>query len=292
MDLGDSWKSQFGWSRTAQNIWDDCKLQFYFQYISRYHKQVPPDKKRTIARLKRLNKFNFWKGQVVHDVIKYFLDINREKGEEVTRGTDLIRYFEEKAESDSTKFQETITEYHNGVSISRERVDEAIDDGRRQVHNFLELWPEYSANEYILHETLEQFLLGRPNIRVWAKCDLVTKDENGEILITDWKAGREEYEDVDTSDQIGAYILWAIAKRIADDPFAIKAEFVFLKNGRRKASRRTIAQLEELTSKIVKLTSTYFEVSHLNHLPPNPDKWRCVECNYCSLCKYGKRFVR
>ena len=121
------------------------------------------------------------------------------------------------------------------------------------------------------------------------KADLVTRTEDGTVVITDWKTGKE-WGNVEESPQMSTYILWAMD--YYDLPLAkIKAEIAYLRTNKIITMERSDKQLEGVRNMIKLKSLEMLSVSSLDELPPDPGESKCKVCNFLTVCEDGKSVV-
>ena len=81
----------------------------------------------------------------------------------------------------------------------REEIDNG-DDMREQMRAevdafFADHWPRYRELDIRAFEELERFPVG--DHQVWVSADLVVKEDDGTVVLVDWKTGRRESDAAD-----------------------------------------------------------------------------------------------
>lgn len=69
-------KNEFSWSKSRNEMFNECKRKYFFNYYGSWNGWDNNEKDRTkrIYYLKQLNTKEIWLGQIIHKVIKYVLD--------------------------------------------------------------------------------------------------------------------------------------------------------------------------------------------------------------------------
>lgn len=279
------WRKIFGWSKTRQTLWDECKLAYYYQYIGKWEGYRGDPKRERLQRLSRLKKFIFWKGELIHEVIRNQVSLHSQNRPLLEDGAK--KYFVQQVEGAKRDPKSIITEAVNGLTISDDRFEAARSDGLKQLDNFFSLiWPQYGERKLLEYERLNSFQVG--GTKVWAQVDLVTQTDGEKIVITDWKTGDEQWIDTDTDEQMGVYILWA-TDRFGVPLTQVSAEFVFLRTSESKPIVRTREQLDGLKETISIHAQEMLAVRTEADLPPDPAEPRCLECNFATVCPEAKK---
>ena len=281
------WRKIFGWSKTRQSLWNECKLAYYYQYIGKWEGMPGDPERERLQKLSKLKKYIFWKGELIHKVIRNQIDRVRHNESLLEAGAK--KYFVQEIEEVRQNPGTTIAEVVNGLSIHDVRFEEAKSDGLKQLDNFFTIiWPLYGERKLLECERLNSFQVN--GTKVWAQVDLVTQTDEGKIIITDWKTGDERWIDEEKDEQMGVYILWA-----ADYygmPFDnIFAEFVFLRTAESKPIDRNEEQLENLKETILVRAQEMLSVQNEADFPPHPEERKCRECNFATICPEGMQFV-
>jgi len=281
------WREIFGWSKTRQALWDECKRAYYYHYIGKWEGFRGDRKRERLQRLSKLKKFIFWKGELIHEVIRNQVTLFSANKPFLQEGAK--KYFVQQVEEVRRHPEGSITEAVNGHIVSDERFEAAQTDGLRQLDNFFGLvWPRYRERRLLEYERLTFFEVR--GTKVWVRVDLVTQTDDEKVIITDWKTGDERWMDVESDEQMGVYIMWAIDR--FDVPLTqISAEFVFLRSGESLSVIRTQQQLEDLKEAISIRAKEMLAVQTEADFPPSPEERKCYECNFATICPEGKQSI-
>jgi CRISPR/Cas system-associated exonuclease Cas4 (RecB family) len=280
------WRKMFGWSKTRQALWDECKLAYYYQYVGKWEGFPGDPKRERVQRLSKLKKFIFWKGELIHEVIRNQVALHSRNQPFLKEGAR--KYFIQQVEEIKQNPKSLITEAVNGVTLRDDQFEDASSDGLKQLDNFFNvIWAHYRKRELLEYERLNSFQVGETN--VWAQVDLVTQTE-GRIVITDWKTGDERWIDSNVHEQMGVYMLWAI-DRFSVPAAQVSAELVFLRSGESHSIEKTQEQLEELKESIADRAKEMLAVQTEADFPPDPEDRKCLECNFATIGPEGKQLI-
>ena len=281
------WRKIFGWSKTRQTLWDTCKLAYYYHYIGKWEGFPGDPQRERLQKLSKLKKFVFWKGELIHEIIRNQIALFSRHRPFLEDGAK--KYFEQQIEDVKNYPQSIVTEAANGLIVDDERFEAVRSDGLLQLDHFFQMvWPRYENRSVLECERLNSFRVNET--RVWAQVDLVTRGEDEGIVITDWKTGDEKWVEIEGDEQMGVYVLWAMDYFKASLK-EVSAEFVFLRSGESKSIPKTNNQLDRLKESILERAGEMFDVQSEEDFPADPAERKCVECNFATICPEGRRFI-
>lgn len=271
------WKKNFSWSKSRQGLLEDCPLAYYYTYIARYEYG---SEAKTVEPLVKLQKFYFFKGNIIHSAIRSQITqhrLGRPVSEEAAKNLLLIEF--KRISDNQAKY---ISEGYNGFPLEEDLLTKERDDSLLQLENFFSvIWHSYKNLEFLTHEKLEHFFL--ENIKVWVQPDLVTKNSSGKLIISDWKTGSENKADPDTDLQLSVYILWAnINLGVALDNIA--AELVYLKTTQSLPTRRSQQQIEGVKTFILNQAQIMLKATEKKEFIAKPRFNLCKSCNFSTIC--------
>ncbi len=271
------WRRKPGWSKSRQGILEQCPLAYYYNYIGRYEKT---EEGKAITQLLKLQKFYFFKGTLIHNAIRGQITqktLKRPMSQEAAK--NLINLEFQRISRDQAKY---ISEAHNGFVLEESILENEKQDALNQIATFFSvIWPNYQSLEILTHERLENFQIG--DIKVWVQPDLVTKNLDGELIISDWKTGKESSVSADTDLQLSVYILWA-SGYFGIDVEAIGAELCFLKTAQSFPTRRRKEQIDQLKTYIIQEAHNMTSLSKREEFIPKPNFNLCRGCNFATIC--------
>ena len=283
--MNERWRQNFGWSKTRQARWDECRRAYYYHYIAVYG-GCPDAPFSELKRLARLDRFSHWQGRLIHQAIS--TQIARFAAGLEPDPKSAKSYLLREVEHVQGEPRSVLAEAENGVQLEAERFEALKTNGLKQLNHFFEkIWPRYRDLTYLEHEKLGRFSMD--GLKILVKTDLVMKEPKGSLLIADWKTG-DEPQDPDESLQLGAYILWATQKYQLL-PEEISAELVYLQTAEIKSTQRSREQLDEIREHIRARAREMWAVKNLTDLPATPEESKCKECSFATCCPQGKSFL-
>ncbi len=275
-----SWFHKYNaWSYTKHRLWGECKKAYYFNYIGAALDGPSEIDVEKIKQLKKLDGRFVIQGKIIHEIIEKSIrgyQANQKIDEELAK-EEFVRQIETYRKN----AKRCIVEYFNGAKVNEIFFDKIRENGLDQLSLFFGvIWPQIANHQYLQHEEFDNFSVD--GVKVIVKIDYVCRNENGEVLIYDWKTGsdNEEYE----SDlQISGYALWAESK-YGLPPSQIKCNLVYLTSGAIRSFQFTDQQLDELRVLIVSdfkaMNLTYEETNY----PPSPTEKNCLSCHFATVC--------
>jgi hypothetical protein len=271
------WKKNFSWSKSRQGLLDECPLAYYYTYIARHEQD---SQAKVINSLLKLKKLHFFKGEVIHASIRSQITqhcVGRPVSLEAAQNLVSMEF------NKVFKAQDTyLSEAYNGFPLEGAILKKEQEDALAQIERFFSvIWHNYKQLEFLTHERLEHFFLG--DIKVWVQPDLVTKNNSGILMISDWKTGSQESARADTDLQLSVYILWA-SLHFGVPAQDIGAELVFLKTAQAFATKRSLPQINELKDYILKEARAMLSVNEASSFVPRPRFNLCKGCNFSTIC--------
>lgn len=271
------WRTKFAWSFSRHNLWLECRRRWWYQYIGCW--DAGPEKDE-IWRLKRLTNRYFFPGNVVHGMIagvfKSFLRGVEPDGAAVIKQADFLL-----AQPDPKQFIET----ENGVGLSRQDIAMMRQVGSQCLSNFFKILPRYLSMQVRgIEESIEFRVDDTP---VTAKLDLACETEDGMILVTDWKTGKDDPGEARTSDQMTNYI----HAKATTTSLEVIGEYAYLKTGSIYPAARTAKDVDRLRNLIRTSSALMLKPSADEDFVAEPEKGArtCLGCNYLRICKSAQR---
>ncbi|MCX6819620.1 MAG: PD-(D/E)XK nuclease family protein [Candidatus Aenigmarchaeota archaeon] len=279
------WRRKFAWSNSRHSQWQECKKQYYFNYIAKWD-GLPGDPGRDkLYQLSDLQRLVFLKGSLLHEVIKQ--QINNQRVDRPVSAEAAKSFFISELERANSNQEKCITEAFNGFPIAEEEFKNIEIDGIKQIDNFCNIiWNNYKNVMYIDHEKNDMFSVDNINLRV--KCDFLAKN-NETFVVTDWKTGSEGFDDINESIQMSAYILWVHSKYKAPLDKII-GEVVYLKSCNSEIVKKSEKELKEFKEFILRSSQEMLEVNSEKDFPASPNR-NCKGCNFATICEDGKKFL-
>jgi hypothetical protein len=175
---------------------------------------------------------------------------------------------------------ETFTEYHNGAKIADSFFDVIDENGKTCLQTFFGMWLGYQNQECLRHEEFDHFSIG--DIGVTVKVDFVGRMPDGNLVLTDWKTGRDD-DDYETELQMAAYVLWAM-HYYRKSPDEIRTELVFLKTGAKKSYSFFWEQVFEVQEMIPREFAAMNASYEYENFPASPSQRECMSCKFAEVC--------
>jgi hypothetical protein len=283
------WKEYFGWSSSRVNMWQQCRGRYRHNYIDSYQLKYGSAEWVELKRLKDLTTVSMYLGSVVHAAVaSVLLDVKSGKPLNIQSAHEIVEKSFKQAMT-RPKF----TELENGIldsTILLERLNHAQDNAIAMVNLFYhDILPNYKAHTLLeIDGDPTRFLAD--GVHMWVNVDLLSKDPNGRLMITDWKTGKDVFDPEETSnDQLHAYAIWA-ALRYNVPPDDILTGLVSLRTGERKDFHRTKEEIESFKAKVKEESKSMLMVSDHTAFPTTPGK-ECRYCNYLKKCSDGRMFI-
>jgi len=295
-------KNDFSWSVSRDDTFRKCRRMYYFQYYGFWGGwDLASDKKtRAIYILKHLQNKQMWAGSKVHECIKNALSkikagigkIDTEQKIETT--LDLMR-----KEFLSSKYKKylkdpktcALFEHEYGFEISKEEWQSNADNVVECLKQFFnsDVYKEVSQlsdNQWLELEQFPFFYL--EDFKIYAALDFAFR-KNDEIIIYDWKTGREDKEK--DKFQLACYGLFAINK------WNIKADKVKLVNFYLSSGNQTefkfedfeVDKIQDRIMNSIEAMTDMLDDPQTNLAPENCFPFAeveqvCLYCNYKKIC--------
>ncbi len=279
-----------GWSISRYEIFDKCKRQYFYQYYSKFVRDIPLYK---IRQLRELTSVPLEVGNVVHDVLEAFLRRLQKSDSDIDEER-FYRYAEEKArEYFSTK---TFLETRYGT-VERIDMDAVYARIRRCLRNFMGspvcTWIYMNALRNKSNWMIEPPGYGETRLnglKAYCKMDFLFPLEN-EVAVVDWKTGkRDGYKH---ANQVIAYAA------AASNNFGIPMEriyprivYLYPEYGELEVAvdeshlqqfyTRVREQTDEMHACCVDVEQNV--PRDMEHFPMTPSRHVCAYCNYQELC--------
>ena len=274
----EDWFFKFNsWSFSRHQLLNYCNRAYYYRYIGSALKFSPAFDVLKIKRLKGLNSKYVLQGSLVHDAIEdqitqHYLrrDVNPASAQE--KYLKRLNGFQITAD-------DMITEYFNGEQKDPTFFDSIRASGVEMLDTFFKIvWPNLKPLEYLSHERFDKFIIG--DVPVTVKLDYITKNNDGGLVLSDWKTGKERIEN---NLQIGTYVLFAM-RQYNKSPEDIFSEIIYLgSSGKSRPYKFSSDQLDEIKEIVIsdfKRMNTSYE---MDSFPCDPSPKKCVTCPFASV---------
>jgi len=221
-------------------------------------------------------------GRLVHDSVENLIQQHRlgrplKAAPAQEQYAQLVDHYKQTA-------RETIAEAYNGLAIQEKYFDLVLDDGRKQIANFVNIvWPNLADLEYLQHEEFENFV--SEGIKVNVKVDYVTKSPDGKVVVTDWKTG-EERQRHENELQLAVYGMWASWKY--DVPLdRVMLELAYLRTGDSFPVRMDEEAVAFAKEAILVGAADVLAADKFDDFSTNPAPDRCIACPFARVCPDG-----
>jgi CRISPR/Cas system-associated exonuclease Cas4 (RecB family) len=279
----EDWFYKFNaWSFSRHQLLNFCNRAYYYRYIAGALKYSPVLNVPKIKRLKSLKSKFVLQGTLIHDAIEdqitqHYLgrNVNQESAQE--QYLKRLNGFQVTAD-------DMITEYFNGEQKDTTFFDDIRVSGIEMLDTFFRIvWPNLKPLEYLKHEKFDKFYISK--IPVTVKLDYITKNNDGKLVLSDWKTGRERKE---SNLQIGIYVLFAMEQydMLSEDIFS---EVIYLgSSGRPRPHKFSTDQLDEIKG-IITNDFERMNVSYdIEDFPADPFPKKCICCQFATICPESK----
>jgi len=290
--MNKKWRRWFGWSNSKEEMWTSCRKQYFFHVIGKHE---PGSMSQSVRGLQALDPLDFRKGTILHEAIRSVLRSYRDTQVlDLSKAKELI---ELKFNLIEEHPQDYLTEMRNGVDFDRGRIPKLKHLMLANFEPFFEkLWPKYSHKKILFIDGDEEFLSFQcGGYKVYISPDLVTQEENGSLLVTDWKVGSKERTEAwgrepEESLQLTAYVCWA-GQKWEVPPAMIGAEFVYYGDLEFSRVKRTLDEMDQFAEFVEQRSKEMLDVTSPEDFPSNPSYRICSKCWYATICKEGKRVL-
>ncbi len=281
----------FSWSASRHDSFASCRRRYYYAY---YAAVDDPE----IQRLKKLSALPMWAGNLVHDAIERFLRSHdalppAEEQDAFVRSVVHSVMVTDWRESEAGSLRFRLFEHEYGVPVEQEDKRIAVNVVMRSLRNFFRHPTVARAialgrGSWLALEDLVSFHVG--DVEVFLRMDLAFREEDGRVVIVDWKTGRGEgrFNEV----QIAGYALYAAEKGWVDDPARIETELAYLvipKAVRRRVDAQKLDQARKFIAKSASTMKSLLldpaqNLARLEDFPMVDRPSMCRRCNFRRLC--------
>lgn len=295
-------KNEFSWSKSRDELFGECKRKYYFNHYGYWGGWDPtaPERIRELYILKNLSTRQIWIGQVVHDIIRYYL-IKLKSGEEVTSG-HLIFRLKKRLKEDLNcseagiykKFPKRcgLVEHEYKMLISKEEWDELFKYAEKCIMNFYnsDILKGIKKEDIDKWLFLEDFLsFDFEGTKVYLIIDFAIKNEDNQVVLYDWKTGKER--DVEMDVQLACYALYVLQKwNLSPDRIIIKKFNVALdKEDEFKVTAQTIEDIKDYIRKSIEAMKNILKdkeknVAEEDNFQKTIEVKNCLRCNFKKVC--------
>jgi CRISPR/Cas system-associated exonuclease Cas4 (RecB family) len=281
----------FSWSASRHDTFASCRRRYYYSY---YASQEDEE----IRRLKRLSALPLWAGSVVHDTIESFLRTNDtlpslDEQEALIRSVVHSGMLTSWRESEAGPLGFRLFEHEYETPVEQEDKRLAVNTVMRSLKHFfrtdtLRRALAVGRSQWLALEDLVSFHVG--DVEVFLRMDLAYREQDGRVVIVDWKTGRGEgrFNEV----QVAGYALYATEKGWVGDPEEISTELSYLvipKTVRRGVTTKMVEHARSFIARSSRnmralLLDPAENVARLEDFPMSDRPQVCRRCNFRRLC--------
>lgn len=275
-----------GWSVSRYDIFKACKRQYFYNYYGKYDAENSFDR---ISTLKGMTSVALETGNIVHDVMKTFLE-RVKKSSKPIGVKNFLGYASKLAFDycDSKLFSEV---YYNELpSVNVDEISAKVDT---MLKNFLDserfVWimekASYGHNQWVIEpEGYGETVID--GLKAYCKVDFLLKYDNS-IFILDWKTGKKD--DTKHKKQMTGYAAWA-SREFSVEFANIETVVAYLNPSFEEVSIKVDNNRFEDFAEMVKIQTAdmYKYCSNIDeNIPIEKDKFVMTENkNICRFCNF------
>ncbi len=283
--------SILGWSVSRYDIFNNCKRQYFYNYYSKFDKEVPYDK---IQKLKSLTSYALEVGNVVHDIIRDLL-LRLQKTSKPISKPKFLEYAKKMTEQYCNKKTFSEVYYKQKDNISSDEIFLQI---KNILDNFLKSprlkWIFETAISENLNWIIEPDGFGETrisNYKAYCKVDFLIP-VNDKIYIFDWKTGKQDL--TKHSKQLIGYSLWASYHFNTDSSNIVPTVVYLYPEYLEQTINITDTMLSDFQNRVEEETKLMYEYLQdiENNIPKEKDcfsktdnEFFCKYCNFREICK-------
>jgi len=287
-------ENEFSWSKSRDAKFRECPRAYWFHYYGAWGgwSADAPERARTLYRLKNLRSRWMWAGDVVHRCIERALT-NLRRGiaplaPDAAIDATIQTMRDEWRLSRSGAAKERLAEHEYALPVPDAEWQDNADHVRQCLWNFYasrqwEALAKLAAERWLEIESLESFQLD--GTRVFVKVDAAWRDDDGHVVLVDWKTGRAPM-------QVATYVLHA-ARAWGADPGEVGTRLAHLATGHTETVRLGPRALEAAVSRIrasirdmrqLLADDDGGNVAREADFPPVDEPRVCGRCNFRRVC--------
>jgi len=279
----------FSWSASRHDAFATCRRRYFYSYYA----SLEDDE---IRRLKKLSALPLWAGSIVHDTIESFLRTNDalpspEDQEALVRSVVHSGMLADWRESEAGSPRFRLFEHEYEVPVEQEDKRLAVTTVMRSLKNFFRTETLRRAlavgrSQWLALEDLVSFHVG--DVEVFLRMDLAYRDQDGRVVIVDWKTGRGEgrFNEV----QVAGYALYATEKGWVGDPEEISTELSYLvipKAVRRGVTKKMVEHARSFIARSARDMRALL-VDPVENLARREDFAMCDRPQVCRRCNFRR----
>ena len=295
----------WSYSGSRAAIFDDCLRKYYYHYYGSHNgwklETAEPDQVQTY-RLKQLSNLYLVFGNLAHQMCESVIR-SWDKERKVPEASFLYQKMREllnqayKESQDVTgwhlrpKYQTMLSEIYydeddklkDRISSIKSRMQTVVD---KLYHT--RTWKEVESGAAHIMEIEKWDHMILHDTRVYVKMDVLYRNEQGHIVIVDWKTGKEN----DFTDQLYLYALYVHEHyNVPYEHIEMRVEYLLTgecetyqatQQDIDKVSASTLRYIEEMKSCLA--DDYYNRPKDISFFTPMPSRRVCGECNFREIC--------
>ncbi|WP_315794749.1 PD-(D/E)XK nuclease family protein [Paenibacillus sp. BIC5C1] len=295
---------QWSYSQSRASMFDECLRKYYYHYYGAHNgwKAESADEMQVrLYRLKQLSNLYLVFGDLAHRMCESAVR-SREEGKdkprehflEQTMRKLLNQAYVESMDQDQwrldPKNRVMLSEMYYGDDTLSDRIATIKERASACVGNLYQTltWEDLSRASTDILEIEKWDTMMLHDTRVYVKMDLLYRRSNGNIVIVDWKTGKED----DFSDQLMLYASYVREHyRVPLEQIELRVEYLLTGTHREfTATEEDILKVEENVGRyIAEMRSCvddeyYNRPKDVSYFTPMPSRRACRDCNFREVC--------
>src|SRR3989344_6634537 len=297
-----NFQNEFSWSKSRDELFNECKRKYYFKHYGCWGgwDQTAPERIKELYILKNLSTRHIWIGGVVHQIIKYYL-IQLKAGNHVILSNLLFKLKNKLKEdydgSEAGTYKKVpkkcgLVEHEYKYLIPKDEWDGLFKTAENCITNFYnsDILKEIKKEDISKWLFLEDFLyFNFEGTKVYLSIDFAIKNEDNQIILYDWKTGKER--DVEMDIQLACYALYVIQKWNLDPSRLIikKYNVAIDKEDKFEITDKTIEYIKDYMRKSIEdmkniLADKEKNIANEEDFSKTTNVKNCLRCNFKKTC--------
>lgn len=295
---------QWSYSQSRANMFDECLRKYYYHYYGAHNgwkTDQADDMTVRLYRLKQLSNLYLVFGDLVHRMCESAVR-SRDEGRDRPRVPFLeqtmrkllneayLQSMDAEQWRQDPKNRVMLSEMYYGDDTLQERIGTIKDRITACVNSLYDTltWEDLARASTQILEIEKWDTMMLHDTRVYVKMDLLYRRGNGNIVIVDWKTGKEE----DFSDQLLLYAAYVREHyRVPLEQIELRVEYLL--NGTHKqyaATQEDLARAEEKVGRYIEEMKScvadeyYNRPKDISFFTPMPSRRACRDCNFREVC--------
>lgn len=295
---------QWSYSQSRANMFDECLRKYYYHYYGAHNgwkTDQADDMTVRLYRLKQLSNLYLVFGDLVHRMCESAVR-SRDEGRDRPRVPFLeqtmrrllneayLQSLDAEQWRQDPKNRVMLSEMYYGDDTLQERIGTIKDRITACVNSLYDTltWEDLARASTQILEIEKWDTMMLHDTRVYVKMDLLYRRGNGNIVIVDWKTGKEE----DFSDQLLLYAAYVREHyRVPLEQIELRVEYLL--NGTHKqyaATQEDLARAEEKVGRYIEEMKSCVADEYYNRpkdilfFTPMPSRRACRDCNFREVC--------